>query len=79
MLMCGQSANMKMPQGYGTDDRGGVKVAERQRKGRKGRRGKRNGLKHRDWVMAKKERQRAQGKRVKSDSKYTGRKRRDRF
>ena len=37
------------------------------------------GVKSHDWVMAKKERQRRQGKTVKRDSKYSGRKRKDRF
>jgi len=32
-------------------------------------------LKSKEWIQAKKERQRAQGRDVKHDSKYTGRKR----
>ena len=36
-------------------------------------------VKSKSWVVRKKDRQRAQGKEVKSDSKYTGRKRRDGF
>jgi 18S rRNA (guanine1575-N7)-methyltransferase len=35
--------------------------------------------KARDWILEKKERRRNKGKEVKSDSKYTGRKRKDRF
>jgi len=35
--------------------------------------------KSRDWILAKKERRRRQGKEVRPDSKYTGRKRNDRF
>jgi 18S rRNA (guanine1575-N7)-methyltransferase len=31
------------------------------------------------WIMNKKDRQRRQGKEIKADSKYTGRKRKDRF
>ena len=36
-------------------------------------------LKQRDWIGLKKEKRRQQGKNVKADSKFTGRKRRDRF
>jgi 18S rRNA (guanine1575-N7)-methyltransferase len=36
-------------------------------------------VKSKSWVMNKKDRQRRQGKEVKGDSKYTGRKRKDRF
>ncbi|XP_062568734.1 probable 18S rRNA (guanine-N(7))-methyltransferase [Saccostrea cucullata] len=34
---------------------------------------------NRDWILSKKERRRRQGKEVRGDSKYTGRKRKDRF
>lgn len=34
---------------------------------------------YRDWIKMKKERQRQQGKSVRRDSKYTGRKRKDKF
>lgn len=36
-------------------------------------------FKSREWVMAKKGRQRRQGKEVRADSKFTGRKRKDKF
>jgi len=36
-------------------------------------------VKSKQWIVSKKDRQRRQGKEVKADSKYTGRKRRDRF
>lgn len=36
-------------------------------------------VKSREWIMNKKDRQRRQGKDVKEDSKFTGRKRKDRF
>lgn len=39
------------------------------------RKGKRSAVKSRDWVKDKKERQRRQGREVRPDSKYTGRKR----
>lgn len=35
--------------------------------------------KSRDWILHKKERQRRQGKETRRDTKYTGRKRSDRF
>ena len=38
-----------------------------------------HGVKSREWIRNKKERQRRQGKEVRADSKYTGRKRKDRF
>ncbi len=38
-----------------------------------------NSVKSRGWIIEKKDRQRRQGKDVKEDSKYTGRKRKDRF
>lgn len=36
-------------------------------------------VKAKDWVMAKKERYRKQGKKVKADSKFTGRRRPSKF
>ena len=39
----------------------------------------RKGITYNQWVKNKKERQRRQGKSVKADSKYTARKRKDRF
>ena len=41
--------------------------------------GKRLPLKAREWVMWKKEQQRSKGKRTANDSKYTARKRKERF
>lgn len=70
----------KLPQGLGTGDgqgasgEHGVHVVGRQSK--KERRGKvRPAAKSLDWIIQKKERRRKQGREVKSDSKYTGRKR----
>ena len=45
----------------------------------KGRKGKKQKGKTKEWVLAKKERQRRQGKHVRADSKYTARKRKDKF
>nr|CCA14293.1 methyltransferase WBSCR22 putative [Albugo laibachii Nc14] len=46
---------------------------------RKLHRGKRQAINVKDWVSAKKERYRKQGKKIKSDSKYTGRRRPGKF
>jgi len=43
------------------------------------RKGKRKGVKDRDWVVKKKEQQRARGQKIKADSKFTARKRKDKF
>eukprot|EP00762_Andalucia_godoyi_P008603 ANDGO_04604.mRNA.1 putative 18S rRNA (guanine-N(7))-methyltransferase len=43
------------------------------------RRGKKVSVKSREWIQSKKDRQRRQGKEVRSDSKYTGRKRKGKF
>lgn len=43
------------------------------------RRGKKVSVKSREWIMEKKDRQRRQGKDVRHDSKYTGRKRHGKF
>ena len=40
---------------------------------------KQKGVKTRDWIQGKKERQRKQGKTVAKDSKFTGRKRKPKF
>lgn len=75
------------PLGVAADDGGfamGVAVAQRERgkgkgKQRRGKNGGRLAPKSRGWILKKKERQRAQGKDVRRDSKYTGRRRPDRF
>jgi len=84
VLFTGSAANFQMPQALGTeedeiqnqiaygDDRGS---SSRPNKGKK----KRAGVKSRDWVKDKKERQRRQGREVRPDSKYTGRKRGPKF
>ena len=50
----------------------------RTEKPRRQRRGKKP-IKDKQWVIQKKEYQRKQGREVQSDSKFTGRKRKDRF
>lgn len=54
----------------------GVQVVGKQQHQRKG---VRAGVKTKEWIVNKKERMKRQGKEVKSDSKFTGRKRKDRF
>ena len=78
----------KMPTALGTGGaaagfKAGVDVVTRQAGGggsgngreRRSQKKARRGVKTVDWIMLKKERQRKQGKTVKGDSKYTGRKR----
>ncbi|KAG5182692.1 methyltransferase [Tribonema minus] len=58
----------------------GVRVADRERQQQRRQKGKkREAIKSKDWVLAKKSRQRQQGKETRPDSKYTGRKRKDKF
>ncbi len=77
----------RVPKALGSGDGGaGVGVTERERamqrggghKG-KGKKGKRAALKSRDWILQKKEAQRRRGLDVRPDSKYTGRKRREKL
>lgn len=72
----------RVPKALGSGDGTSVGVTEReratQRKG-KGKKGKRAGLKSRDWILQKKEQQRRRGLEVRPDSKYTGRKRREKL
>ncbi|PHJ18893.1 methyltransferase [Cystoisospora suis] len=52
---------------------------ERQKIGRRGGSGNKRTVSRREWIHKKKEKQRLQGKAVRHDSKYTGRKRKDKF
>lgn len=52
----------------------GVQVVARAKSGR-GQRDRKAAFKSKDWIVQKKERTKRQGKQVKTDSKYTGRKR----
>lgn len=75
----------RVPRALGTGENGAsVGVTERERatqrlKGGKGKKGKRAGVKSRDWILQKKEQQRRRGLEVRPDSKYTGRKRREKL
>lgn len=66
---------MQEPKPLGVNSDEGVKVGNRQQtSNRKG-----TGPSRREWVISKKERRRRQGHEVRTDSKYTGRKRRVKF
>jgi len=57
-----------------------TKVTNAARERRSGKlNGKRKAVKNRDWILNKKDHQRVQGKDVRPDTKYTGRKRQDKF
>jgi len=79
VLMTGGS--QPMPRALGEE--GGQQMAgarfETKRERVKQIRGVKKGVKTKDWILDKKERQRKKGKDVRPDTKYTGRKRRDKF
>lgn len=63
-----------------SSQRPGVRYAGRERElGRKRSKSKKPGVKSREWIINKKERQRKQGNEVREDSKYTARKRKPKF
>jgi 18S rRNA (guanine1575-N7)-methyltransferase len=68
----------RVPTAIGTGTESNVDVIGRERM-ISHRKSKRSDPRRRDWIEKKKERRRAQGKEVKSDSKFTGRKRHERF
>jgi 18S rRNA (guanine1575-N7)-methyltransferase len=71
-----------LPTALGTEGTGGVTVVNRaavQDRNSRSARNKKDKGKTKEWIMAKKARGRRMGKEVKSDSKYTGRKRKDKF
>lgn len=66
--------------GTGGGSSNSVNVAQREKRSKKGKGKQRENIKDaKDWVLKKKERQRKQGKEARPDSKYTGRKRKDKF
>eukprot|EP00742_Colponemidia_sp_Colp-10_P003228 GILJ01003438.1.p1 GENE.GILJ01003438.1~~GILJ01003438.1.p1 ORF type:complete len:295 (-),score=30.53 GILJ01003438.1:280-1113(-) len=69
-------APMRMPAALTDEDQ--VSVSNRKHE-RHHRGGKRKNIKSKDWIQDKKERQRRQGKEVRNDSKYTGRRRKGAF
>ncbi|XP_061197248.1 probable 18S rRNA (guanine-N(7))-methyltransferase [Saccostrea echinata] len=69
----------QLPKGLGEGDTVSSHASFTDKRERmKNMRGK-NPKSNQDWILAKKERRRRQGKEVRGDSKYTGRKRKDRF
>eukprot|EP01111_Echinosteliopsis_oligospora_P013938 TRINITY_DN513_c0_g1_i1.p1 TRINITY_DN513_c0_g1~~TRINITY_DN513_c0_g1_i1.p1 ORF type:complete len:295 (-),score=82.22 TRINITY_DN513_c0_g1_i1:45-890(-) len=84
LILFAGASSFQMPQALGTEDDAEVadQVAFNDRSSRSGRerkKGKRAPAKSRDWVLAKKQRQREQGRDVRPDSKYTARSRGPRF
>lgn len=68
--------SFKLPNALGiNDNNNGINVIERGGKKSKRRMQDKPSVKSVDWIMQKKDRRRKQGKEVKSDSKYSGRKR----
>jgi len=76
VLMTGGSA--PLPRALGAEEESNtVKYQDRRDRGKQAR-GK-SLKKSKDWILEKKERQRKKGKLVRPDTKYTGRKRKDKF
>ncbi|TYZ64632.1 hypothetical protein PybrP1_012143 [[Pythium] brassicae (nom. inval.)] len=81
-LFAGFEAAPTIPRALGTgEDASASEIAfQARRKQLNQRKGKgRESVKAKDWVLAKKERYRKQGKKVKADSKFTGRRRPSKF
>lgn len=76
VLMTGGS--VPLPKALGTESEDRQTIANSKREYMKKARGK-SLKKSRDWIVEKKERRRRQGKQVRDDCKYTGRKRSGRF
>ncbi|XP_024883259.1 probable 18S rRNA (guanine-N(7))-methyltransferase [Temnothorax curvispinosus] len=76
VLMTGGAA--PLPKALGVENEDRLTVANSRREYIKKAKGK-SLKKSRDWILEKKERRRRQGKEVRDDSKYTGRKRSGRF
>jgi 18S rRNA (guanine1575-N7)-methyltransferase len=77
VLIIGGQSNPILPKPMSSQDNSTVSYTERSTRSA---RGPRSGVKSvKDWIQGKKERRRRQGKETRPDSKYTGRKRSDRF
>ncbi|TMW62175.1 hypothetical protein Poli38472_009668 [Pythium oligandrum] len=75
-LFAGYDAPQQVPKGLGAGENPSEVAFEARRKQLKQRRGKaRDSVKNKDWVLAKKDRYRKQGKNTKNDSKFTARRR----
>jgi len=78
VLIIGGQANPCLPKPLSAVNGSTVSYAERSSRSSKGQ--QRHGVKSvKDWIQGKKERRRRQGKETRPDSKYTGRKRSNRF
>jgi 18S rRNA (guanine1575-N7)-methyltransferase len=82
-LLAGVDNNNKapsqLPLALGVSQQTEIEATSRKRVQRKKGRRERGNVKARDWILDKKERQRQQGKKVRPDTKFTGRKRRDKM
>eukprot|EP00088_Acartia_fossae_P058638 TRINITY_DN688_c0_g1_i4.p1 TRINITY_DN688_c0_g1~~TRINITY_DN688_c0_g1_i4.p1 ORF type:complete len:276 (-),score=41.47 TRINITY_DN688_c0_g1_i4:47-874(-) len=77
VLMTG--GNQPLPKALGVDETEESAIFENRRERIKQIRGSKNAKKTKDWIKERKERARRKGKDVRSDSKYTGRKRKVAF
>jgi 18S rRNA (guanine1575-N7)-methyltransferase len=69
---------LELPQGLGTEEDSNQVPYSKKREHYKNLKG-RNVKKSKDWILQKKERRRQQGNETRADSKYTGRKRSNKF
>eukprot|EP01100_Stratorugosa_tubuloviscum_P003322 TRINITY_DN1798_c0_g1_i1.p1 TRINITY_DN1798_c0_g1~~TRINITY_DN1798_c0_g1_i1.p1 ORF type:complete len:278 (+),score=128.93 TRINITY_DN1798_c0_g1_i1:106-939(+) len=74
-LFAGSDPEWKMPTALGVDEQNELAKFSKERQRNKDKRDNKPTFKSKTWVLAKKERQRKQGKQTKQDSRYTGRKR----
>lgn len=77
VLFSGIPLNNQMPKPLGVEGEDEIKYEKQRRRIKKD--SDKVRVKSRQWILAKKERQRRQGLEVRPDSKYTGRKRRPKF
>eukprot|EP01130_Rhizamoeba_saxonica_P005111 TRINITY_DN2050_c0_g1_i2.p1 TRINITY_DN2050_c0_g1~~TRINITY_DN2050_c0_g1_i2.p1 ORF type:complete len:253 (-),score=67.64 TRINITY_DN2050_c0_g1_i2:76-834(-) len=79
VLFAGRVAGQEMPAAVGVEESETVRYDKRRtQRNRKGK-GRKGQYKSREWILNKKERMRQQGKKTARDSKYTGRRRKDKF
>ena len=77
-LFCGPSGTLPAALGTEADERTAAATFTDRQSGRH-RKGNRTALKSRDWVASKKDRARRQGKNVRADTKFSGRRRTGKF
>lgn len=77
VLFCGVTSSQEMPKALGEGNESQVRYEkERKKVYRKEGKQKKPSFKSKEWIVAKKDRQKRQGHEVRPNSKYTGRKRR---